>query len=297
MPESTAIDFTEILIPTDFSPCALAALRFAIKWNEVNPVRVHVYHKVAGMPTQWNNMSEGEQHAHEGVIGAIRDMHDKFNGYKTVLNDRSVPFKLVYSGGDLAENIAEYIELEKIDFVFMGSHGKLSKEYNKLGSNAVQVVKKVDIPVLITKDTPRAGSIDKVVFASGFDVVSARAFDLLLDMMEDFSPQLHLLNIDKPAVFRQPKSITLDAMRDFQTKAAAFDTVIHFYTKTNIGRGILEFCEKLDVDLIAISESGASIFGSKRIAKPVKYLIEHARQPVLFVQPGETGVVDEKLEP
>ena len=66
----------------------------------------------------------------------------------------------------------------------MGSHGKLSKDYHQLGSNAVRVVKKVDVPVLITKDAPRAGSIDKVVFASGFDVVSARAFDLLLDMME-----------------------------------------------------------------------------------------------------------------
>lgn len=273
----------EVLIPTDFSPCALSALRCAISWNNNDPVSVHLYHRVAGMPSHWNDMSEGEQDTYTGVLNAIDTLHKRYESYRTVLNEREIPHKLVYSGGELGDGIVQYVGLEAIDYVFMGSHGKVSRKHNKLGSNAIEAIKRLEIPVLVAKEYIIDQNFKDVVFASSFDLSASDAFDTLLEAIRPFKPTIHLLNIDTPAVFSSPKFITIDAMRDFQSRAIEFETVLHFHPDINVGRGIVDFCEHNKIDLIALSESGSSLFGAHKVPNSVKYLIEKARQPMLFV--------------
>ena len=277
-------EFRQILIPTDFSPCALSALRCAISWNNKDRVRLHVYHRVAGMPEHWNDMSDGEQETFTSVVHALETMHQKFEAYKTVLREREIPYRLVYSGGDLIPSLARYIQEEEIDYVFMGSHGKSAKGLGKIGSNAVDAIKALDTPVLVAKDYIIDQHFNHVVFASNFDLMAMPAFDRLLEMVSPFSPTIHLLNIDTPRVFKSPRFLTLDAMHDFEARAAGYETIIHFYQELNVGKGIIEFCEEKDIDLIAISESPANIFGNKKVSKSLRFLIENAKQPIFFIQ-------------
>ena len=277
--------YRDILVPTDFSPCALSALRLAIAWHSVEPIRVHVYHRVAGMPVHWNDMTEGEQDLHTGVVHAIDSLHKSFDHYKTVMRDRGVPCKLVYSGGDLGDSIASYVDLENIDYIFMGSHGKEGKEVNKLGSNAIEVLRRVSIPVLTAKEDSRHFKMDNLVFASNFDLAALDAFEQLLDIVKPFDPVIHFLNIDAPTFFHDPRFVLMNAIQDFRDRAGEFNTKTHFHQEATVGKGIVSFCGKLDADLVVLSESANRLFGKKKIAKPVKFLIENSSQPVLFIQP------------
>ncbi len=272
-----------ILIATDFSKCSVSAFEWAVYWSKKMLVELHFYHRIAGMPRDWENITD-QLRQDETINTAIDEANLKFVPWKSILEKEGVAYSIKYSGGSVSDYISGYVEAHNIDYIFMGSHGEAKKDREKLGSNAVDVLMKVGTPVLVAKEVFNHGNMDAVVFASNFDVDARTAFTKVLDFVRPFNPVIHLLHIDTPTIFRSTKFITEEAMEDFCEIASDFQTKKHFHKDSHIGHGIVDFCNDLGVDIIAFSESGSSVFGSSRMARPVEYLIQNADQPVFFVQ-------------
>jgi len=274
----------QILIPTDFSKCSISAFECAMYWSTKIPVELHFYHRIAGMPREWESGVEDLRKTSPKISKALLQAQQKFDTWAKILKKANIPYSFNFSGGNVGDYAAKYVDDQKIDYIFMGSHGEAKKDREKLGSNAIDVLVKGSTPVLVTKEIFDDGGMDAVVFASNFDKEARGAFVKVLEFVRPFNPVIHLLHIDTPKIFSSTKFITVEAMEDFCRIASDFQTKKHFHKDSNVGHGIVDFCNDLGVDIITFSESGNTIFGGSRLARPVKYLVQNANQPVFFVQ-------------
>ena len=271
----------DLLIPTDFSACSNSALICAMEWAQQSNARLHIYHRLHSAEPDWVSNVIPDT---DGLSDA---RFDKVRKYLVDIEDKvhaaGLPYDFIFSGGKVPAFVDSYARHKNVDYVFMGSHGRKKKERELLGSNALQVLVDVEIPVLIAKENLTDFRIQQVVFASNFDDHARSVFRSVLEFLKHFDPEIHFLHIDTPKIFNATRFIMVDVMNDFKEIAAEYKTQTHFHRETHVGRGVVEFCDRLGADLIAFSESGRTFFGERRFAKPVDYLIQHARQPVLFV--------------
>lgn len=266
----------QILVATDLAPCATNALQYAIQWANKQPARIHVYHRIAGMPADEADTESGH------FAQAINAFKDSLDPWEKQMNAADIAFKLVCTGGSLMEGISSYIEEQDIDYLFIGSHGMPAGRYQQIGAHAVLLAREIDVPVLIAKETFRPG-IKHVIFASNFDRRASHCFSIFLDMIAPFTPAIHLLNIDTPAFFSEPKAVILPAMQALQEQAVGFDCTVHFHSDSRVDRGVLDFAEEIEADLVALGEYSDRLIGKNRLHKPVKSLIRAEGLPVLLI--------------
>ena len=218
-------------------------------------VELHFYHRIAGMPPDWNEITDDLRRKNEAIEKAVNLALRKFDPWKVILEKENIPFTFTFSGGNVSDYIAGYVDGHVIDYIFMGSHGEVKKDREKLGSNAIDVLMKVKTPVLVTKEVFDDGGMDAVVFASNFDISARTAFAKVLDFVRPFDPVIHLLHIDTPTIFRSTKFITIEAMEDFCRIASDFKIKKHFHKDSHVAHGIVDFCNDLGVDIIAFSSN------------------------------------------
>jgi len=238
------------------------------------------------MPVGWSEMSADEQSDQQQIKNEIEALHTRFAPWKEELKAAGIYHRLIYSGGSILENIQEYMSFQEIDYVFIGSHGKPAGRYDKWGTHAEQIVKAVKRPVLIAKDTYR-DSLDQVIFASNFEPDAQLCFRTFVEMIKPFNPHVHLLNIDTPSFFKEPKALVLPAMKEFKALADGLDCTLHFRPDSQIERGILLYSEEIDADMIALAQYSDRIFQSGKLHKPVRRLIQSAGLPLILIDlPG-----------
>lgn len=123
----------EILVATDFSDEAEAAVRHAVDYARRFGARLHVVHV----------FSEGEVEVTQLLADTV------------ALAAPDVPVTVSSTGGDPAEEILRYAQRHPIDLIVLGTHGRSGFSRVLLGSVAERVVRGAAIPV-VTVPSPRA---------------------------------------------------------------------------------------------------------------------------------------------
>lgn len=140
-------DIEEILVPTDGSDCANAAVDHAVELAAATGAAVHLVH-VVDVPVMGSNdlaihdaleaagrqaLEEGRERAHEAGVADVE---------ATLMTGRT------------HEAIQECVEARDVDCVVMGTHGYTGVSRAFLGSITERVVRLVDVPVVAVKSQP-----------------------------------------------------------------------------------------------------------------------------------------------
>lgn len=148
------IPIQTILVPTDFSEPAAAALRYARTLAEEFDSRLHLLHVVpepyvypwgtelTTLPLA-NLVAQSEQAAAEQLALLARD-----TGLPA---DRMVTRTAV---GAPVDQILRHIAEHRVDLVVLGTHGRGMMEHLLLGSVAERVVRRSPVPVLTVHGVP-----------------------------------------------------------------------------------------------------------------------------------------------
>ena len=183
----------------------------------------------------------------------------------------------------MVEQIKKCIELEGIDFIIMGSHGKSGLSEVFIGSNTQKVVRSVHLPVLIIKGQVLDINFKEIVFASNFNLSEQESFLKFKELIAVFNPTIYLLGVKTSFFFDAPVSATKEAMEKFQKLAAPFPCKIYIIKDADIERSIREFSETVGADLIAISNHNRHPLKRMLAGSNVEALINHSTLPVLSI--------------
>jgi nucleotide-binding universal stress UspA family protein len=271
----------QILVPTDFSACANNAAELAFRFARQFNSNVYLYSRI-DIPDNWGSLSEEKQNTFPEAQQTIHNTEVLFKAY--IDQNPDVIIKTFYSGGNMFKNIEAIVQDNAIDFVVMGSHGASGKNEFFLGSNTQKVVRQLHLPILIVKEPIKRFPFRKAIFASNFNKNEEPAFRKFLQLSSYLQiEEIHLLCIHTSSLFDPPYTLSMEAMKDFKDIAKDIECEVHLHYNFSVDRGIRQFGQELEADLLVISNHNRSPLKRMLIGSNVEALVNHADLPVLSI--------------
>lgn len=268
----------KILIPTDFSKHAEYALKVAAQIARKNNGEIILLHMLE-LPNQASDAIGGGAAIPEimffknAAIKKLEDLMDEdyLEGIKV---SEVVQFELAFDG------ILKISKVNEVDLIVMGSHGASGYKEMFIGSNAEKVVRNSEVPVLIIKAEEENFEVNDFVFASDFSEEIKKPFEKVVEFANKFDATLHLAMINTPNNFK-PTSLSNQIMDEFVANFRVNKFETHIYNESNVEKGILNFANSIDADLIGMSthgRKGLSHFFNGSISED---LVNHSSRPVV----------------
>ncbi|HEX9979924.1 MAG TPA: universal stress protein [Flavobacterium sp.] len=267
-----------ILVPTDFSQHAEYALKVAAQIARNNNSEIILLHMLE-LPSQGGDALTGGNEIPEIMYfknRAIKKLEDLMDvDYLDGINvSEIIQFQKAFEG-ILAISRKNYV-----DFIVMGSHGASGFQEMFIGSNTEKVVRSSDVPVLVIKNETPDFKADHFVFASDFSEEIKTPFRKVKEFAELFNAHIHLVMINTPNSFK-PTHIAEKMMESFTNDFSLKNFSTHIYNDVNVEKGILNFANSINADLIGMCTHGRTGFAHFFNGSISEDLVNHAVRPVI----------------
>jgi K+-sensing histidine kinase KdpD len=141
-------------------------------------------------------------------------------------------------------------------------------------------VRTSDVPVLVIKKKHESFNINTIVFASDFKEESKSSYKKAIEFAEQFNAKIHLLLVNTPNKFITTK-LANERIYNFVSSTNFSNYTINIYNDVTVEKGIMNFSESINADIIAMSthgRQGISHFFNGSISED---LVNHAKRPVI----------------
>lgn len=270
-----------ILVPTDFSKHAEYALKVAAQIARKNNSEIILLHMLE-LPHQGGDaVSSGSDipeimYFKNAALRRLEDLSD-VDYLKGISVSHSIQFEKAFEG------ILQVSRKNDVDFVVMGSHGASGFQEMFVGSNTEKVVRSSDVPVLVIKGEMNDFAPERFVFASDFSDEIKKPFPKMVEFAKFFGSHMHLVMINTPNNFKSTavaEQIMEDFVKDFNIEHFS----MHIYNDTNVERGILNFANSVQADVIGMCTHGRTGFSHFFNGSISEDLVNHAARPVITVK-------------
>jgi nucleotide-binding universal stress UspA family protein len=267
-----------ILVPTDFSVHAEYALRVAAQIARKNDSEIILLHMLELPHQAGDAMGSGHQIPEimfykDKAISNLEDLMDV--DYLEGLNvSEIIQFEKAFDG------ILTVSKKNNVDLIVMGSHGTTGFQEMLIGSNTEKVVRFSEVPVLVIKNDVKDFKASNFVFASDFSDEIKKPFEQLVGFAKSFDANLSLVMINTPNSFK-PTHVAEKIMNDFIREFNYPKYSLHIYNDVNVEKGILNFSNAVNADLIGMCTHGRTGFAHFFNGSISEDLVNHAVRPVI----------------
>ncbi len=267
----------KILVPTDFSPQAENALKVAAQLALKHGSEIYLLHSLE-MPLSIGGTSDKSSLPESLYFIKLAEKSFSEILEKPYLQEINVREAIGHN--EIYHDIKAIVDNNEIDLVIMGSHGASGFKEMFIGSNTEKVVRTSSIPVLVIKNDHEVFEINDFVFASDFENECRWSFNEAQKFAETTGAKLHLLFVNTPREFKttaQANETISNFVKDVENK----NFTINIYNHTSIERGILQFAQDVNAQLIGMSthgRKGLSHFFNGSVSED---LVNHANMPVI----------------
>jgi nucleotide-binding universal stress UspA family protein len=286
--------FERILVPTDGSECAAAAIRYAEDLAGQYEATVHVL-CVVDSRTLDNapHLERLEEESTERVESVCNDLAGS-----DITVDNAVRTGVPH------QEILRYVTQQDIDLITMGTHGRTGVERYLLGSVTEKIVRLSDVPVLTVQDEPdgrvTCPYADILIPTDGSEQAAA-AVDLGVDIAGTYDARLHALSVvdvvalggdlQSADVFEMLEDTAQSAVDGVEDEAArrslsAVETAVEY---GHPYREIHDYVGANDVDLVVMGTHGRSGLERYLLGSVTEKIVRTSDVPVLTVRPSEEG--------
>lgn len=270
-----------ILVPTDFSEHAEDALKVAAQIAKKNNSEIIILHMLE-LPHQTNDAIVGGISVPESMLfmKKANEMLDQVSA-RPYLD--GIEITEIVKMDKPIHGITQISNEHDIDLIVMGSHGSSGVEELLIGSNTEKVVRNSEIPVLVIKKDISNFNAANIVFASDFSEEAKKPFEKLLNFTKLFDSKIHLVTICTPNSFK-PTHVAEKAINEFVDQFNISNYTTQIYNDTNIEKGIINFSNKIDADIIGMCTHGRTGFAHFFNGSISEGLVNHAVRPVITLK-------------
>jgi nucleotide-binding universal stress UspA family protein len=140
--------YDQILVPTDGSPAANAAIDHAIDLAKRYDARIHALYVVDG--SAYSTLEAGSEIVLEALESEGEEATERVAEAAAEADVETVTSVV---NGTAYRTITEYVDDNAIDLIVMGTHGRQGIDRYLLGSVTERVVRTADVPVLTVHKT------------------------------------------------------------------------------------------------------------------------------------------------
>jgi len=274
-----------ILVPTDFSDHALYALKVAASIAKKINAEIKLIH-VYNIPSYGFAEDIYSEKAYSNQIKAQAEK--KLNELIEMEILKGIEVSKQSVTNILMWELATDEKYKDIDLIVMGSHGNSGLSKIFIGSNTEKIVRLAESPVLTIKNEHADFEIKKMVFASDFYGESYTVFEKIKFFADLYKAHIDLLKVITPKDF-EPTPMSRKLMEDFAEKFKLKDITINIYNATSIEKGITDFSDEINADLIAIETHGRTGIAHLINGSLAENVASHIDRPVLSIKMEEVS--------
>ena len=268
----------KILVPTDFSSGSESALKVAAQLAKKYNSELHVLHLLELPFDMVDPMIETSELP--GAMFFMKMAHQKFEAFLDKDYLSGVDVHEGIQNSTAFEGIIDTAHGKDIDLIVMGSRGASGFKEMVIGSNTEKVVRTSDVPVLVIKREDENFKINDFVFACEFTSEYKASFLKAIEFATKSNAKMHLLMVNTPSSFVTTGEAE-KRMNAFLEGVAVENYTLNIYNDVSIEKGILNFGNSIEADVISMSthgRKGLSHFFNGSISED---LVNHAKRPVV----------------
>ena len=283
-----------ILVPTDFSPAANAATKFAINFAKQFDSTLLLLHVMEAVDEGSFNI-EGEATASSSWEDKLFNMKmiekakNDLAGALATVSQSGVKVKTHLRIGNAYHGIQSIISEEKADVVIIGTEGDSGNANVLIGTTTEKVVRRSTCPVITVNRGTTIETIKTIVWATSLRAEDLDIPPLLRELVNKAGIAVHIVRVNTPGLF-----MTDVTAKERLTSVAEFLKFKNFTTNifndNEEAAGILHFAASVKADLIALSTHGRQGLAHLLNASIAEDVINHTKRPVMTYVLGKQEV-------
>ena len=245
----------KILVPTDFSKNAYAALFYATKLFSDEALQITILHSFGeevGKLTSRVDIGRSEN-----IIEKLYRQSDEDGKqlvHKITLDSSKVKhtFEVISTPATLSKTINKLVTTEGIDLVVMGSKGRTGAEDVLVGSTTVKITKTLECcPLLIAPREVDYVIPTNIAFATDYnDFYQLSKLRPIVRLVRQYNSNIHLVHVGSENELDSKQRQNLEQYRNDLTE---YDTEFHFIPKKeSISKTLHNFIDGNKMDLLAL---------------------------------------------
>jgi len=295
-----------ILVATDFSPTARAALDRAMHIATLHGASLHLLHAVETFEVPMNVPLETQRLVTAEVEAQLAEL-------ERIVGQAGIEVESEHQVGKAWQVIGDAVERTPIDLVALGTRGHNAYSRMLLGSTADRVIRRCTVPVLTVhpEDAARPAIIRSILVATDFSeesVLAARLAARLLEAQGEPGTMVLLHVCHAPMVYETEAVATViaqqvaddlaNARRELEALAGSLggdQLQVSVVAEEGYPVTVIEQeARRIGADLIALGTHGRSGISHLLMGSIAERVVHHAPCPVLTVRHPEVAEVAQR---
>ncbi len=242
-----------ILLPTDFSDNALNALHYALEFFRSEACTFHVIHvqKASHYTSDDLMVAPSNTSIHHSVVSDSKKKLNKLvEKLKATYLNENYTLKTIIDYDVFTDAIKQAVIANSIDLIIMGTNGATGASEAVFGSNTLNVIRKIDCPVIAVPQGYTFSAPKKILYAIDHDdnFIVDRMMPLT-DILSKYQSSLCMLKIKNDEVTTDEE---FKHKKQLQTLFKEINHTFHTISNVPAALAIQSFVQIMDIDMTAI---------------------------------------------
>lgn len=275
-----------ILIPTDFSPAAYNAVRYAVMLFQGRACTFQLLNTYT--PDFINSrvmaMSHHALNDEDPIeMQSESELRNLVNELEAAYPNSGISFETYSSFSLLSEEIRDRTESGRIDLIVSGTHGTAGGQYLFLGSNTVRIIKSADsCPVLVVPAEALPKTPSHIGLATDFNSTYSK---MQLEYLHFFASRFPLrLDILYVGLEQELSAVQLQHKKELTNDLIDLNPVIQWIQKDDSKALALQNAiSKYKIDLLVLVRNRHNLFNTLLREPVVKRMAFYTTTPLLVL--------------
>ena len=264
-----------ILVPTDFSGNADAALRYALGLAKDFDLQLIILHAYRLLQTAVPSV---DQSPFSIKNQWDKDTWERFKKLeKKYLKNSKVKYEFEVDVGFASDAILSSVEANNIQLVIMGSAGAGAMS-QVLGSTTLKIIDKVNCPIMVVPSDAEYCKVNQITFAyDNKKIKKPEQLDVLVEYVRGFKSKLEVLNINSDNSTKGNNQNTLqDQLKGTKYKYTSIQS-------ENVAEGILNYLKGKSTDILVAMKRDHGFMEKVFRYSVTRKLVLHSELPLLVL--------------
>ncbi len=245
-----------ILVPTDFSNNAYAALFYVSKLFAEETTQITILHSFedeVSKLTSRVDIGRSDVVIEKLFKHADEDGKNLLRKLELDVNNKAHTYDVISTPAPLIRTINKLVTTEGVDLAVMGSKGRTGAEEVLMGSTTAKVIQSLQgCPLLVVPRQVDFVMPGHIAFATDYnEFYQLSKLKPIIRLVRHFDSQIHLLHVGLESEMTATQKENLE---HFRNDLSEYDTEFHFVPKKgNVSKTIHQFVDDKGMDLLALA--------------------------------------------
>lgn len=273
-----------ILVPCDFSKPSEEAFKFAVRIASQTDGQIHVIHIIDITFLKGDSTVSNSYVFNVNFLKDLeRESEQKFHTLWEKHAPMMMPIRFRHLVSSLTLEVENYIKVNNIDLVVMGTNGEGNAIF---GSNTQKVVRISPVPVIAMRTAPVV--VRNIALAVSNDQFSDDFVRHVKQLQSLFHAALHLVYINTPVSFQSDtKSNLLLTELAEHAQFSRYTTSIR--ADYSVEAGLINFAKEINADMMAIGTHGRKGLAHLLVGSTAENIVNDLKVPIWTLSLNATG--------